>query len=397
MRRIFCRLGVHPFSELMMKAHRILLLVETSRAYGRELLKGIAKYSHLYGPWRFFNELQQESLSIPQILKLAPDGIFAQANQAVSAEEFLPAGIPSIAFTGDAGLIPGVPNVIDNWEAEGEMAASHLLERGFTNFAYCGFDYCNWSRARQQTFSRAVEAAGFTVAHYKNPTKRYGPRELDHLCRWITSLPKPVGLMACNDDRARHVLEACQVCDIHVPEQIAILGVDNDPLRCDMADPPLSSISINCSAAGFEAAKVMDQMIRTGKRTQKVIIAEPTHVHVRQSTDTLAVDDPVVASALRYIKQNARRQISVEEISEHVATSRRSLERKFNKILKCSIMRSIRRERVAQISIRLISTNEPISKMAMDFDMCSFTHFADYFKKETGMTPREYRKKYGRI
>jgi len=200
--------------------------------------------------------------------------------------------------------------------------------------------------------------------------------------------------MACNDDRARHVLEACQLCKIHVPEQVAILGVDNDPLRCDMADPPLSSIALNCTTAGFKAARVLDQMIRTGKKLETIIVIEPTHVHTRQSTDTLAIDDLEIAFALRYIRQNAKRPITVDEVAEATAVSRRSLERRFQKILKQSIMQSIRKERVNQISKLLILTNEPISKIAMDFNMCSFTHFAGYFKKETGIAPRDFRKKY---
>jgi LacI family transcriptional regulator len=382
---------------VLMKTYRMLLLVETSRNYGRELLRGIAKYSHIYGPWRFFNELQQERLSISQIRKLAPDGIFAQANDATSIDEFLPKDIPAVMFAGDAGIIPGAPIVIDNWKQEGQIAANHLLEKGFRNFAFCGFDYCHWSKARYEAFSEEIARSGYSVEKYQNPSKRYNQKELSHLCQWIVSLKKPIGLLACNDDRARHVLEACQLCDVHVPEQMAILGIDNDPLRCDMADPPLSSIVINCSAAGFKAAKLMDEMIRTGKKSEELIVAQPTHVNVRRSTDTIAVEDPDVALALQFVRKNARRQVSVEEVADNVAIGRRSLERKFKKALNTTVMRSIRKERVSQICLRLISTNEQISKMAMDFNMCSFTHFADYFKKETGMTPKEYRKKFGSI
>jgi len=381
--------------ELKMKTLRILLLVETSRAYGRGLLEGIAKYSHLYGHWRFFNELRQERMTIPQILKLSPDGIFAQANEAKICDEFLPKWVPSIIFTGDTGILSGAPNVIDNCEAESKMAADHLLEKGFKNFAYCGFLHPYWSKKRQAAFDDAITQAGFSVRHYQNPSTKYGTKELNHICKWIKSLPVPIGLMACNDDRARHVLEACQICEIQVPEQIAIIGVDNDPLRCDMADPPLSSVALNCSAAGFEAAQILDQMIRTKKKSEQIITVEPTHIQTRRSTDTMAVDDAEVALALRYIRMNAKRQISVDEVADFVATSRRSLERRFLRILRGSIMQNVRKERVAQISKILISTNQPISKIAMDFNMCSFTHFADYFKKETNMTPREYRKKFG--
>jgi LacI family transcriptional regulator len=379
-----------------MKKRRILLLVETSRAYGRGLLEGIAKYSHLYGHWQFFNELGQENMTIPQILELAPDGIFAQANKAKTSKEFLPKNIPSVILSGDAGIVPGFPNIIDNWLADGKMAAEHLLEKGFKRFAYCGFEHCNWSQKREKAFAGSIVQAGFVTFH-QNTSKEYRPREINILCQWVKSLPKPIGIMACNDDRARHVLEACQICEVKVPEEVAIIGVDNDPLRCDMADPPLSSIARNCSAVGFEAAQILDNMMTTGKKTEKLIKVEPICVHTRRSTDTLAVEDSEVASALRYIRLNAKKQITVQDVADAVATSRRSLERRFAKILNSTVMQNIRKERVAQMSLILVSTNLPISKIAADFNMCSFTYFANYFKKEAGMSPREYRRKFGII
>jgi len=385
----------HPDEWLKdMKRLRILLLIETSRSFGRGILEGIAKYSHLYGPWRFFNELEQERLTVSQIRKLVPNGIFAQANEAKNIKDFLPANVPAIIIAGNHGIISGAPNIASDWKAEGELAAQHLLERGFKHFAYCGFEGYYWSAARGQAFETAIKAAGYKLYHYESPTMRYGPVDLESLCKLIISLPKPIGLLACNDDRARHVLEACQLCEIPVPEQAAILGIDNDPLRCDMADPPLSSIALNVSTAGFEAAKLMDHMIRTGKKSEKIVLVQPSHVQVRQSTEILAVEDATVATALRYIRINAKKYITVDEIAEAACESRRNLERRFRKTLNRSIMQCVRKERVHQISQLLISTKEPVSKIATDFEMCSFAHFADYFKKEAGLTPREFRKKY---
>ncbi len=381
--------------EPMYKPLRILLLVENSRIFGRDLLGGIAEYSHLCGPWRFYNELSQEYLSVSTIKKLAPAGIIVQAVYASKVEDFLPKDIPVIVISGAKGIIPGVPNIITDWRATGEMASRHLIERGFRRFAFCGYENCDWSYKRGLAFSESLKNAGLKLNSWLDLSEHYNERNLKRIRGWIEELEKPIALLACHDDRARHVLEACQLDGINVPEQIAILGVDNDPLRCDLADPPLSSIALNCWQAGFKAAKLLHQIITSGQPSQEIIVIQPTHVQTRQSTDILAIDDPEIALALKYIRLNAKKQLTVEDVAEAASMSRRSLERRFQKTVKSSVMKRIRKERVALISNRLVSTNESISKIAMDFSMSSFKYFAAYFKNETGMTPRDYRRKFG--
>ena len=380
-----------------MKRYQILLLLNLSAAYQREIIAGIAKYSHLYGPWSFFSEMAKQKMSVMEIEDLSPDGIFIQARKAKELDEILPKGIPAIVMAGNSGPIEGVPNIVDDWQGEGNMAATHFLERGFRNFGFCGFRRCEWSVVMHKCFSAKLAKKGLKISEFNTPHRKCNSKDFQYLKEWIESLSKPVGIFACDDHRATDVLKACQAIDCPVPEQVAIMGVDNDPIICELADPPLSSIALNIFAAGYKAAKLMDKMIRGGEHLTENIIVEATHVERRRSTDTLATDDPDTTKAIYYIKSNAKRQITVAEVAENIAVSRRSLERKFRKHLNTSITQIIKKERIAKVSRLLEETKVPVAQIVEELNIHSHKHLAEYFKKETGMTPTAYRKKFRKL
>ena len=212
---------------------------------------------------------------------------------------------------------------------------------------------------------------------------------------WLKSLPKPVGLMACNDYRGRQVIEACKTAGILVPEEVAVLGVDNDEVICNLANPPLSSIQLNVRRAGYEAAELLDKLMSDKEVTSQKIDVLPTHVITRQSTDIMAISDREVASALRFIRKHSREPIQVSDVARAVALTSRSLQRKFRSVLNRSVHNEISYARMERISQLLIETHLPISLIASEFGFSDVAHMARSFRKIKGTTPLAFRKKYG--
>ncbi len=216
--------------------------------------------------------------------------------------------------------------------------------------------------------------------------------EQHHVTEWVKSLPKPVGVFACNDDRGQHILEVCKMNNLKVPEEVAVIGVDNDRMICDIGDPPLTSIALNVEAAGFEAAGLMDQLMSGKKASRKQIMVTPTHVVQRQSSEILAVDDAEVVSAINYIRNYARKKILVSDVVKMTNVGRRTLENKFRKTIHRSIHKEIQQVRVELISRLLIETELPVSEITSLFDFTDVEHISRYFKKEKGVALQEFRK-----
>ena len=392
---------------------KVILLLDTSRVSGRKLIRGIAMYARLHGPWLFnrqpmFNQYQEntkifqsETKLLSSLKKWNANGIIANnINHKEQFDMLSDMGLP-MAIVGS--YLPQKPKakhlrIRSDSDAIGRIAAEHLLDRGYKNYAFCGYDFLNWSTARGKGFANRLAQNGIETYFYKQPktlNKRRWVNEQFIMAEWLSSLPMPVGLMACNDDRAQQVIEACKIAHLHVPEQVAIIGVDDDEFVCDLADPPISSIPLDNKKTGFETARLLHKMMMGEKVKNKEIIVKPTHVVTRQSTDILAIEDYDVAIALRYIRQHSKQIIQVEDILKIVPIGRRTLEEKLKKSIGRSIYSEISRCRVNHICQAIIETNQPISQIAYDFGYTSAAHIARYFQRVKGMTPLEYRKRYG--
>jgi LacI family transcriptional regulator len=252
---------------------------------------------------------------------------------------------------------------------------------------------------RGKVFQQRVEKAGFDIRVYEQPkskSRRAWQNEQSILSDWLKSLPKPVGIMACNDDRGQHVTEVCKTAGLKVPDEVAVIGVDNDELVCDLTEPPLSSLALNVEKGGYEAAELLDHLMSGKKITTDSIIVEPTQVVGRQSTDVLAIEDRLVSEALQFIRNNAKRTIQVADVVAVARVSRRSLEQRFRKILGRSINHEIRRVRVEQVARILIETNKSIGQIALDLGYPGVDHIARYFRAEKGISPAAYRKLHHR-
>lgn len=382
-------------SERDVKSPSVLLFVETSREFGRGLLYGIARYSRLHGPWRVYRGPAGLDSSLPDWKELRLDG--AIVRDVTMAESLAHSGFPVIFAQHNKDSYAPFPAIITHSESIGRMAAEHFLDRGFQNFAFCGLDEFVWSRMRAQHFDERVEQAGYRVHLYRQPksrSKRLWRNEQALIVNWLKSLPKPAALMCCNDDRALQVVEACKSTGLSVPDDVAVLGVDNDVLVCDLADPPISSVALNTEAAGHEAAALLDRLMQGDSMAGQMIWVRPTHIVTRMSTDVLAVTDASVAMALRFIRRNPDRPLQVDDVVEATSVSRRVLEKRFRSILHRSVYQEIRRVRVNSIIQFLVGTDMGIAEIAVRSGFDSVEHVARYFRKETGMSLRDYRNAY---
>jgi len=373
----------------MSKLPRIILLLETSRAFGRDLLTGIARYSRLHGPWSFFREPRGLKSAIPHIENWDADGIIMR-NTAIS-EKLLNLNLPVITVLHYQKKLSVFPSVKTDSESIAILAARHLLNRGFKNFAYCGYSNLDWSDNRRDGFINFLKSYGYSTFVYHQQKKISLQKEQSLLAEWIKKLPKPVGIMTCNDDRGQHILEACKIANLHVPEEVTVIGVDNDTLICDLCDPPLTSIALNTVEAGYQAAQLMDKLMSGEKMDGQQILVAPTHVVKRHSTDIMAVEDQNVVKALSFINGNYREKITVNDVVQVTSLSRRSLETRIKKLLGRSIMEEVRRIRIDQMSKLLIETDMSISEITASFNFIEAEHISRYFRKEKSMSMREFR------
>jgi len=382
---------------------KVYVSLELNRGYGRSLVRGITHYSKLFGPWNiymgtpFYYRWSKRERPLDEIIGWKPDGIIMREDPEIDKVKDL--GIPIIFSTYTRTQIPGFVCLVGDHETPGQLAAEHFLERGFKHFAYCGIADSYWSACRGEIFRKRIADAGYEV-HFFSSTQSKSKialkRDHENLMQWLLDLPKPVAIMTCTDERSISVVKACKAAGLYVPEDVAIVGVDNDELYCEAVNPPLSSIAIDGFNAGYQAAEVLDGLMK-GKsyNTGDKIIARATHVVVRQSSNIFAVEDRATRTALQYISANARSAIQVEDVAQACGLSVRALQKKFKRYLGRSIVDEIDRNRIEWICKLLIETNKTITQIFSEFDFVSPGHFSRYFRRLKKMSPKAYRKKYG--
>jgi LacI family transcriptional regulator len=251
-----------------------------------------------------------------------------------------------------------------------------------------------WSQRRERAFSERLAVAGFQPQIYMPPSRprdRVWEREQTVLAEWMRVLPTPIGLLACNDDRGRQVLEACRLANLNVPEDVAVLGIDNDEVFCDLSDPPLSSVALNAETAGYRAAELLDAMMTGRVRKRQRILVEAVGVVTRRSTEMVAVSEPDVVAALQYIRREQGRGISVQSVANEVAVSRRSLEKRFRETIGRTILEEIQLVRLERAKRLLLETTYPISRIAEMSGFGSTGYFIQFFQSRVGETPRKFR------
>jgi LacI family transcriptional regulator len=375
---------------------RIALFLLESK---KEILLGIAKYVREFGPWRLFLQPTEGSESMPRWLKgWRGDGIIGRITDRATADLIRGTGLPFVDVRGTIRH-RDIPLVrIDDHEV-GRIAAAHLLERGFRNFGYYGPPRANWSEHRREAFKRAVVEAGGTIQSHEKPWVVSGATGWDRaeseLSDWLRELPRPAGVMAANDTFGQRVLAAARRAGIKVPEEMAVVGVDNDRAICEVCDPPLSSVLIDSVQQGYKAAELLHRLMAGEKPPGEPLLIKPSGVHERQSTDMLAIDDPMVADAVRFIRERACEGIGVSDVLREVPLSRSVLQRKFRRIFGQSCNDMVVQMRIRRAQQLLIGTDLPIARIAELAGFRYQRYLGSVFRKKLGLTPFRYRQQAG--
>lgn len=375
---------------------KVALLFETTNAYARELLIGIGEYILSHGPWSVhFAELGPHDPPPRWIRNWNGDGVIVRGENVRLARAVQNLATPAIDLT-PSRLVPRAPWVKSDDAAIARLAAQHFLERGFRTFAFCGDERFSWSNRRGEQFGLLVRAAGHPCHDY--PSRRLAPGhdEVDDIAAWLLGLPQPVAVFACYDNRGQQVLEACRRARLAVPEEVAVLGVDNDAVLCVLSPPPLSSVILNTRRTGWEAAALLALMMKGEKLAPAAHLIPPVGVETRQSSDILAVGDAKIAGALRYIREHACEGIQVRDVLRHCPMARRALEVRFRKFIGRTPREEILRVQLNRVKELLVGTELPVWQIA---ERSGFEpeYLSVVFKAETGMAPSEYRRNYGQV
>ena len=375
---------------------RIALFLLESK---KDILRGIAKYVREYGPWRLFLQPTESSESLPQWLKgWRGDGIIGRITDRATAKLVRGTGLPFVDVRGTI-RDPRIPLVRIDDDAVGRVAADHLLQRGFHHFAYYGPPKENWAAARRDALRRLVTEAGGTCDVRERPWNVAGPTGWDaaegELADWLRALPKPVGVLAASDRFGQRLLGAARRAQIKVPEELAVLGVDNDEATCEVCDPPLSSVIIDSVQQGYKAAALLHALMRGEPAPTEPLLIKPSGVHERQSTDILAIDDPLIADAVKFIRDHACEGIGVGDVLREIPLSRSVLQRRFRRIFGQTANDMIVQMRLRRAQDLLIGTDLPISRIAELAGFRYQRYLGAVFRKKLGLTPFRYRQQAG--
>lgn len=383
----------------MNKPLRVALIIETSVIYGRRILSGIARYLRSHHRWSVF--LEQHELGAPPPAWLFSgkwDGILSRPTDPGLAALFRKMGVPVVDLN-DLYDNLELPWVGSDHTHIGALGATHLLEQGYRHFAFAGFSGELWATQRRDGFRVAIEAKGFSVSIYESawrgPDVPQWDKDLEDIVNWLRNLPRPLALMACNDVRGLHVLDACARLGVLVPEEVAVVGVDNEEILCELCTPPLSSVEPDPERVGYAAAELLDSLMAGQSRPPSSrLFIEPVGVMARRSTEALAIKDRAVAAALRFIRDQAVFGCTVTDVVRHVRISRSVLERRFRQQLKRSPHEEIRAVQLSRVRQLLSETDFTLEHIA---ELSGFEH-PEYmnvaFKRMCGLTPGQYRQKH---
>ena len=372
------------------RSNGVAVLVETSSAHGRGLIRGVAEYAQQHTDWSLHLEEAGPLQAVPGWLKAwVGQGVIARIETPEIARALQAKRVPVVNVSGRTSP-PGVPHVDMDNRATCELAVDYFCRRGYQNFAFCGNPRFEWSAWRQDLFAQRLRAVRMNLDAFQF---RDEPSGVAPLRAWLKSLPKPVALLACNDLCGRHVLEACEHVGLTVPAEIAVLGVDDDDILCNLCRPQLSSVVPDTEGIGYLAAQTLHALMRGEKLRDTTRLVRPLSVQTRQSTDSAATSDWHVSQALRFIHGHATRDICVSDVVVQTHVSRRFLEKHFQAVVGRSLHDEILRIRL-ETSQRLLATTEmPLKEVATRSGFRRADYLSSVYRDKLGMSPSEYRAK----
>jgi LacI family transcriptional regulator len=374
----------------------VALLIETTGAYGRGLLRGVSRYNREHAGWSVYFHPRGLGHPPPEWLRdWKGDGILVRIDSPAVAEMMLQCKMPVVNLRGPRPDLP-FPFVGGDHAQAARFAADHLMERGLRNFGFCsraqgihpGLDL------RGACFRNYIEAAGFTCDFFPAPplsADNSWEAEQERLSTWIRHLPKPIGILACNDERGLYLLDACRRCGVAVPDEVAVIGVDNDEFICDLAIPPLTSVDVNSEETGYQAAKLLDQLMNGGEPPARIPMTPTRGVVTRLSTDVVASDDEEVNRAIRFIRDRGSDKIRVMDVLAHLGISRASLQQRMKRVVGRTIHEEIERMRLSRVKELLVKPDMTIKQIARETGFSSVQYLTRVFRAAVGETPARYR------
>ena len=379
---------------------RVALLIEASRAYARELVRGVAVYQREHQDWSISYTPRGLDDPPPDWLRdWEGDGILARLNDRRMADAVARKGVPVIDLRRRLRDLP-FPSLGPDDEAVARLAFEHLVERGFRQFGFAGLARGEHLAmdARGDCFVHLASSSGLPCAVFRFARRRPGsqPIQLRQITRWLEALPKPLAVMACNDDSGLFILQACRQAGILVPDEVAVIGVGNDDCLCDLALPSLSSVDLDPQRIGYEAAQALDALMASRGLKCPHWTMPPRGVVARASTDVLATADQRLIQAVRFIRAHACGPLRTSDVLRAAHMSRAALEPRFKATLGRTIHQEIQRVRLLRVQELLLSSNAPLKQIAIQAGFHSPEYMMRVFHRFAGQTPGEYRKAAGR-
>lgn len=382
--------------------YRVALIYNGTQPFDLKVMSGVARYRHECAEFLTYIEDDfPNHRHITDIDAWKGDGIIANFDSPHVVSAIIKTKLPAVAFGGKYSSFPHsstIPYMLSDQKKIGRMAADHLLERGFQKFAFLGYSRAassgGWSIERQDAFIARIKEFGFRCDIYQHEFPSGVPWEAasTEVGNWLNTLPKPVGILAAHDKLARHILEACLERNLRVPSDVAVIGVDNDEVLCQLCTPALSSIEQAARTIGYEAAKLLHQMMKGKKPPAQQFQFAPTALVQRMSSDCFAVTDPAVNSALEMIKAEIASGVKVSDVVDAVAMSRSILEDRFKLALGASIHSVIRKIQMERVHQMIVETDAVMKEIAASTGFKSVQQMTTLFGRTYGKSPAKYRK-----
>ena len=383
---------------------KLLFISEFSESFTNKVLKGIVNYSSQRGDWSICRmpSHYKNTVGIEGVLKWAKGwGTNAVIGTFENKDEVCALKNEGIAVVAQdyKKRFSNVPNLTADYLRTGRMAASYFIDRGFQNFAFFGLNDVCWSDERCEGFRKEVEENGFGRTFFE-----YILQDIDHfwfyeaqsLSEWLKSLPKPIGIMTCDDNQGNLLIEACRLAGIHIPSEVSIIGVDNDELICNLGTTTLSSIAVNIEEGGYQTAQMIEKMVQDPCFVPKDIVLKPIKIVERLSTAAFATDDKEIQKAVMFIHHNRHKKISVKDVVASVALSRRLLEVRFKDVTGQSIYQYIADLKIRTFAEMLVETDDQVINIALSLGENDAKSISKRFKATYGCSPNEWRSRHAK-
>ena len=379
----------------------LLVISDFTESFTHKFLTGVVKYSRRKEQWiiRRMPPSYKKQIGIPGVLRLARewevDAIVGQFEPTDDLSQFTRHGIIVIAQDFKKRFA-SVPNLTGDYIGTGRLAAKYFIDRGFRNFGFFGFNNVCWSDERCEGFRREIDEAGFGGSFYtynQQEIETVWYYERNRLREWLKTIPKPIAIMACDDNQGDNLIEACHSAGIPIPSQVSVMGVDNDEMLCSLGSTTLTSIQMDIEDGGWRTAELIERLVGDPAARWEDIVIRPVRIVGRMSTAAFATGDQQILRALLYIHMNSRRKISVGDVTAESALSRRLLERRFKDVTGKTLYQYITDLKLLHFAEQLQDTDDQVINIALSMGENDTKSISRRFKQIYGCTPLEWREK----